>query len=210
MTFSWRSYIDALSAKFNECIARHSRQKVSCVPQIISAAGSFRASNTRIQAFPMAVHRRALGGNVRQSRVGGLLSHLPAANAEQEPNNIGLLLLLDLFDVLEGTHLDNCESAIRTQWLNVVRGGNNHTLSASSSVGRLSQLQEKFKREEKRIVCGTLVINRVSVISQSRLCDPLLTNPGLQCLRCLLPDFFRIVSDLVDIYARGGNLETLE
>lgn len=35
-----------------------------------------------------------------------VLSHLPAANAEQEPNDIGLLLLLDLFDVLEGTHLD--------------------------------------------------------------------------------------------------------
>lgn len=63
----------------------------------------------------MAVRIRALGGNVRQSRVRGFLSHLPAANAEQEPNNIGLLLLLDLFDVLEGTHLDNCESAIGTE-----------------------------------------------------------------------------------------------
>lgn len=39
----------------------------------------------------------------------GVLSHLPAANAEQEPNNIGLLLLLDLFDVLEGTHLDEID-----------------------------------------------------------------------------------------------------
>lgn len=38
---------------------------------------------------------------------GGNLSHLPAANAKQEPNDIGLLLLLDLFDVLEGTHLSN-------------------------------------------------------------------------------------------------------
>lgn len=25
MTFSWRSYIDALSAMFNECIARHGK-----------------------------------------------------------------------------------------------------------------------------------------------------------------------------------------
>lgn len=41
---------------------------------------------------------------------GGVLSYLPAANAEQEPNDIGLLLLLDLFDVLEGTHLEQLKS----------------------------------------------------------------------------------------------------
>jgi hypothetical protein len=34
------------------------------------------------------------------------LTELPATDAEQEANHIGLLLLLDLFDVLEGTHLD--------------------------------------------------------------------------------------------------------
>lgn len=33
-------------------------------------------------------------------------SHLPASDAQQEANHIGLLLLLDFFHVLEGTHLD--------------------------------------------------------------------------------------------------------
>ena len=37
-------------------------------------------------------------------------SHLPATDTQQEANHIGLLLLLDLFDVLEGTHLDSTVS----------------------------------------------------------------------------------------------------
>lgn len=39
-----------------------------------------------------------------------VLSHLPASDAQQEANHIGLLLLLDFFHVLEGTHLDGCKS----------------------------------------------------------------------------------------------------
>ena len=42
MTFSCRSYIDALSATFNECIARH-----GLVPQKCSLAPSWRYGATR-------------------------------------------------------------------------------------------------------------------------------------------------------------------
>ena len=60
----------------------------------------------------MATHTsaRRRGYEIEGWRV---LSYLPAANAEQEPNNIGLLLLLDLFDVLEGTHLETERVRIR-------------------------------------------------------------------------------------------------
>jgi hypothetical protein len=33
------------------------------------------------------------------------LAYLPAANTEKEAQHIGLLLLLELFDVFQGTHL---------------------------------------------------------------------------------------------------------
>jgi len=36
------------------------------------------------------------------------LSELPAADSEKESKDIGLLLLVKFFDVLEGTHLDCC------------------------------------------------------------------------------------------------------
>lgn len=57
MTFSCRSYIDALSAKFNECIARH----IAC----------------------HSVHLERGRGRLRETRgsVGGL-SYLPAPNPE--------------------------------------------------------------------------------------------------------------------------------
>jgi hypothetical protein len=34
-------------------------------------------------------------------------SYLPATNTQKEAQHIRLLLLLELFDVLEGTHLQN-------------------------------------------------------------------------------------------------------
>ena len=48
-----------------------------------------------------AVHRREIGAYF----VFGGLTYFPAANSEEEGNDIRLLLLLKLFDVLEGTHL---------------------------------------------------------------------------------------------------------
>lgn len=36
----------------------------------------------------------------------GRVSHLPATDTQQEANHIGLLLLLNLFHVFEGTHLE--------------------------------------------------------------------------------------------------------
>ena len=37
----------------------------------------------------------------------GRVSHLPATDTQQEANHIGLLLLLNLFHVFEGTHLES-------------------------------------------------------------------------------------------------------
>jgi hypothetical protein len=51
-------------------------------------------------------HQTSIRRDVLSNRFLGGNSHLPATDAEQEANHIGLLLLLDLFDVLEGTHLD--------------------------------------------------------------------------------------------------------
>lgn len=48
---------------------------------------------------------RAPGGMLSDRNIGGN-SHLPATDTQQEANHVGLLLLLDLFHVLEGTHLD--------------------------------------------------------------------------------------------------------
>lgn len=45
---------------------------------------------------------------LRRPHVFGLgdSTYFPAANAQKEAHHIGLLLLLELFDILEGTHLD--------------------------------------------------------------------------------------------------------
>lgn len=81
ITFNWRSYIYALSAKFNECIARHQSATVW---------------------FPRDPQK---GLSSRQSDVQGaeirVVSYLPASNAQKEAQDIGLLLLLKLFHVLE-------------------------------------------------------------------------------------------------------------
>lgn len=40
----------------------------------------------------------------------GRVSHLPATDTQQEANHIRLLLLLNLFHVFEGTHLENIKN----------------------------------------------------------------------------------------------------
>ena len=40
-------------------------------------------------------------------------TYFPAADSEEESENIRLLLLLKLFDVFEGTHLDCCIVTIK-------------------------------------------------------------------------------------------------
>ena len=62
MTFNCRSYIDALSAMFNECIARH-----GLVPQKCSLAPSWR--------YGARPHKVLLDG------VGRLSSYLPASDS---------------------------------------------------------------------------------------------------------------------------------
>lgn len=55
-------------------------------------------SDTRIFARPHSRRTRARHGE-------GSFSYLPAANAEQEAQHIGLLLLLKFLNVLKRTHL---------------------------------------------------------------------------------------------------------
>lgn len=55
-------------------------------------------SDTRIFARPRSRQARARHGE-------GSFSYLPAANAEQEAQHIGLLLLLKFLNVLKRTHL---------------------------------------------------------------------------------------------------------
>lgn len=51
----------------------------------------------------------------KNDKTGKSRSHLPATNAQQEANHVGLLLLLNLFHVFEGTHLDE-KSISCVQW----------------------------------------------------------------------------------------------
>lgn len=50
------------------------------------------------------VERREREG-ARPQRIGVVSTYFPAAHSEEEAHHIGLLLLLKLFDILEGTHL---------------------------------------------------------------------------------------------------------
>lgn len=47
----------------------------------------------------------------------GVVTYFPAAHTEKEADQVGLLLLLELFDILEGTHF--CYSTATTTTANV-------------------------------------------------------------------------------------------
>lgn len=110
---------------------------------------------------------RNIGGN----------SHLPATDTQQEANHVGLLLLLDLFHVLEGTHLDEnrnislscsifffsmaAERFVVSQQESQRKGAIKRTLSAWQVVDcrRLSQLKSWRSKDSSLfndLVCGTL------------------------------------------------------
>lgn len=91
MTFNWRSYIDALSAMFTECVERHLGE---CHNIAHAKAGG--------DGF---VRPRGRSWLPRLSWTDGDCSYLPAADSKKEPKDIRLLLLLKLFDIFEGTHL---------------------------------------------------------------------------------------------------------
>lgn len=117
------------------------------------------------------------------NRGSGVLSHLPAANAEQEPNDIGLLLLLDLFDVLEGTHLRQLRVSESIRLKASVGMADGRTLSV---VGCRCRNCKKFEGERSKteVVCGTLAISRV-------YSEPIIVTPhsSPQGLRCLSHDY---------------------
>lgn len=53
--------------------------------------------------FSLCVYALRVGNQSNRWRFS---TYFPAADSEEESQNIGLLLLLKLFDVLEGTHFD--------------------------------------------------------------------------------------------------------
>jgi hypothetical protein len=92
----------ALSAKFSECIAGAS-SKERCP----HAEPTTTTSPNLLMCPGLEQQIRSLGG-ASMARSGSSrveISYLPAAHAQKEAQHIGLLLLLELFDVFEGTHL---------------------------------------------------------------------------------------------------------
>ena len=101
-------------------------------------------------------------------------SHLPATDTQQEANHVGLLLLLDLFHVLEGTHLDGnrnvsfrksrcfrCFREIRSVAARMMAGVVQQTYLVGVAGRRLSSVvtAEKLKEQDSLfndLVCGTL------------------------------------------------------
>lgn len=71
-------------------------------------------------------HTHERPADVKSSRIGlgwvglgrGKNSYLPATDTEQEANHIGLLLLLEFFHVLEGTHLEREKETVSNWTLN--------------------------------------------------------------------------------------------
>ena len=70
----------------------------------------------------MAKHTRGPGRWLNYREIGCRgNSHLPATDTEQEANHIGLLLLLEFFHVLEGTHLQTLDAYSGSIELNSTR-----------------------------------------------------------------------------------------
>lgn len=89
MTFNWRSYIDALSANVQRVYSKGGGQSQQRFPE----------KKTPLRCQPSTC---SLGYRI--------LTDLPAANPEKEANDIALLLLGELFEVLEGAHFACAES----------------------------------------------------------------------------------------------------
>lgn len=116
------------------------------------------------------------------------LSHLPASDAQQEANHIGLLLLLDFFHVLEGTHLDGYKSekctcggdCIEKKMLTYLVG------CTMSSVVVVAKVRGR-KGLEAEVVCGTLAISELTHQGQSQcelpLCLENQVSASSACLR---------------------------
>lgn len=94
MTFSWRSYIDALSADVQRVYSKNgaSRGSAERATDPLLEAGEKAASPPEPRKPPSTVSSRMR------------LTNLPAANSQNEANDIALLLLRKLLEVLKGTH----------------------------------------------------------------------------------------------------------
>lgn len=98
---------------FNECIAK--TRSLSLSLSLARGKGE-REKEKREDSVHIIIHVNSMHccrfSCVYAFRVGGMkvfLTYFPAADSEKESEDIRLLLLLKLFDVLEGTHLDCCE-----------------------------------------------------------------------------------------------------
>ena len=80
---------------FNECIAR----------------SIVKMSTSHVHNIPMSGYQIRSIDSVSMAYGRVELSYLPAADTEKEAQNIGLLFLLKLLDILEGTHLEIERSA---------------------------------------------------------------------------------------------------
>ena len=68
----------------------------------------------------------------RELKLEGIFKYLPAAHAEQESHHIGLLLLVELFNVFKGTHLyggSNRLANIPDEKSRFIRGGSQQVVS---------------------------------------------------------------------------------
>lgn len=126
-TFSWRSYIDAVSANVQRLYSKGDGRGslVGCALSSFLPSqeglglsiGSARSvgkfdppravGQLKTQTTIDTAHEGPVAHRVYCMDVGIWLStYFPAANAEKEAHHIGLLLLLELLDILKGTHLD--------------------------------------------------------------------------------------------------------
>lgn len=87
-----------------------------------------------------------------------VLTYFPAAHSEKEAHHIGLLLLLELFDILEGTHF-GCWND-RGEPVSSDENGNRQFLKSRLSVS------VSFKTEQNAIEIG-----EEGTTNRLRLCD---------------------------------------
>lgn len=135
MTFSCRSYIDALSANVQRVYSRNAKffPKSPLVPHDTLEPRNFgprdpsvgRNSTSKIFGFVGNREREAGSRRIELCRASTwyrnrvVSTYFPAANTQKEAHHIGLLLLLELFDILEGTHFD-CGDGVRLASLNLI------------------------------------------------------------------------------------------
>lgn len=93
-------------------------KKILSVGRLFSSRPAKTPLSKQVYSYGIAYERKPpSGGEMLNHRHLGGNSHLPATDTQQEADHVGLLLLLDLFHVLEGTHLDGLEKSLVLWWI---------------------------------------------------------------------------------------------